>query len=644
MTDINTGNIGGIGQVKTEQISEAPRTDLLLPKDFIGHFKVGDTTPSVRNVKIWQAQNTGAITIIDFEDGQIGQDIWILGDGFTIIDDNTKIHTAAGGPLTLDAGQIHIFLKYDDGIWYEFCCGGGGSGSGTGGTHWFDGAGAPASGTGADTDYYLDTTTGDVYKKLIGIWSIVGNIKGPAGPPGPAGSTPTGTGFYHVTGGVMDAASVPFGNGAGQIAEGNDARFSDSRTPLAHHVSHENGGTDEISVVGLSGLLADPQTPLAHTHIEADITGLVVDLAAKVDAAVFNNHHARHENGGADQISVAGLNGVLANPQPPIIGATGTTAVAGNDARLTDARTPTAHHLTHQSGGTDAINVGGLSGVLNDPQPPIIGATGTTAVAGNDARLTDARTPTAHHAAHEPGGTDAMAVDAAVATGSLRTLGIGAQQAAAGNDSRLSDARTPTAHASTHAAAGSDPLTLSESQITNLTTDLAAKEATANKNAANGYAGLDASSRVNAAQSRSPGLATSANVALAASTTVNITGLDLAVKNGDVWILDYFIPVTVSGGVVGLKPIFTGITSTLAGSFDASGTVASVTAYSYTHSTTPTTASAVAFVTASFTGFIWVRARIVVSGADGSIRFGLTTGASAAGNILAGASLMATKV
>lgn len=48
-------------------------------------------------------------------------------------------------------------------------------------------------------------------------------------------------------------------------------------------------------------------------------------------------------------------------------------------------------------------------------------------------------------------------------------------QVVLGSDSRLTDQRTPTAHASTHAAAGSDPLTLSQSQITNLITDLAAK-------------------------------------------------------------------------------------------------------------------------------------------------------------------------
>lgn len=45
--------------------------------------------------------------------------------------------------------------------------------------------------------------------------------------------------------------------------------------------------------------------------------------------------------------------------------------------------------------------------------------------------------PTAHATTHQPGGTDAMAVDAAAASGSLRTLGTGAAQAAAGNDSRF---------------------------------------------------------------------------------------------------------------------------------------------------------------------------------------------------------------
>ena len=61
-----------------------------------------------------------------------------------------------------------------------------------------------------------------------------------------------------------------------------------------HASTHQNGGTDEISVAGLSGLLADGQTPLTHasTHASAgsdpltlaqsQVTSLTSDLAAKL--------------------------------------------------------------------------------------------------------------------------------------------------------------------------------------------------------------------------------------------------------------------------------------------------------------------------------------------------------------------------
>jgi len=52
--------------------------------------------------------------------------------------------------------------------------------------------------------------------------------------------------------------------------------------------------------------------------------------------------------------------------------------------------------------------------------------------------------------------------DGAAGTASMRTLGTGAQQACAGDDARLSDARTPTAHAATHKSGGSDPIKLDE--------------------------------------------------------------------------------------------------------------------------------------------------------------------------------------
>ena len=96
----------------------------------------------------------------------------------------------------------------------------------------------------------------------------------------------------------------------------------DTGVAAAHKTSHENGGSDEISALGLSGALADAQTPSAHK--------------------------TSHENGGSDEISVAGLSGALA-----------------------DAQTPAAHKTSHENGGSDEISVAGLSGVLADPQTPI---------------------------------------------------------------------------------------------------------------------------------------------------------------------------------------------------------------------------------------------------------------------------------
>jgi hypothetical protein len=65
-------------------------------------------------------------------------------------------------------------------------------------------------------------------------------------------------------------------------------------------------------------------------------------------------------------------------------------------------------------------------------------------------------------AAGAVGGTEVASAikDPAAATPGLRTLGTSSTSAAAGNDTRLSNARTPTAHASSHAPGSTDPITL----------------------------------------------------------------------------------------------------------------------------------------------------------------------------------------
>jgi hypothetical protein len=128
-------------------------------------------------------------------------------------------------------------------------------------------------------------------------------------------------------------------------------------------------------------------------------------------------------------------------------------AASGADARLSDSRavrlaatsqapTPTRRSRPGPS-PTPTSTAANKDGLAATPSLRTIGAGAQQVVAGNDARLTNTRAPTAHATTHQPGGSDAMAVDQAAATASLRTLGTGATQAAAGTDARLSDARTP---------------------------------------------------------------------------------------------------------------------------------------------------------------------------------------------------------
>ena len=181
-------------------------------------------------------------------------------------------------------------------------------------------------------------------------------------------------------------------------------------------------------------------------------------------------------------------------------GNTAGTACQGNDVRLADARTPKPHKATHQTGGSDAITPADIGAAAKTIQiKPGTGLTGggtleadrTLAVTygtaagtvcqGNDSRLSNARTPTAHKSAHKTGGTDALipadigAVPTTVQViagtglsggGSLaanRTLAVSfgttAGTVCQGNDSRLNNARTPVAHKATHAAGGADALT-----------------------------------------------------------------------------------------------------------------------------------------------------------------------------------------
>lgn len=119
--------------------------------------------------------------------------------------------------------------------------------------------------------------------------------------------------------------------------------------------------------------------------------------------------------------SVAGRQGAVTLGVGDVSGAVDTT-----DTRLSNARTPTAHKATHEPGGADA-----LSGLTNASiaANASIAKTKLAALA-----IADADVSTAAAIAETK---LALASDGPAGTATRRSLGAGAQQAAAGNDTRF---------------------------------------------------------------------------------------------------------------------------------------------------------------------------------------------------------------
>lgn len=104
--------------------------------------------------------------------------------------DVTKWYNGSGAPTTsigaegdyyLDTDTGNVYVKESTGWVYKIRIKGTDGTNGTNGSKWYEGEGAPSSELGTNGDYYLDTSTGDIYAKTDGAWSIRGNIGGSGG-------------------------------------------------------------------------------------------------------------------------------------------------------------------------------------------------------------------------------------------------------------------------------------------------------------------------------------------------------------------------------------------------------------------------------------------------------------------------------
>jgi len=116
-------------------------------------------------------------------------------------------------------------------------------------------------------------------------------------------------------------------------------RVSGGGAPDPHKTSHQDGGTDEISVEGLAGVLAAEQ--------KSSWSGVSGKPSTFTPAA----HASSHQDTGSDEISIAALSGESADEQKSTW-----AKVSGKPSTFT----PEGHHARHEAGGDDVVAGGAI--------------------------------------------------------------------------------------------------------------------------------------------------------------------------------------------------------------------------------------------------------------------------------------------
>jgi hypothetical protein len=141
--------------------------------------------------------------------------------------------------------------------------------------------GRPGGGTAR-----IAAVVGDRVALMVELTAVAGSSSGGGGGGEVPASRTISAGTGLTGGGDLSAnrtISANFGTTAGTIAQGNDSRLSNARTPTAHAASHATGSTDPITPAAI-GAATSAQGALADTAVQPDELG----TAAAQDVEAFD--------------------------------------------------------------------------------------------------------------------------------------------------------------------------------------------------------------------------------------------------------------------------------------------------------------------------------------------------------------------
>ena len=173
-----------------------------------------------------------------------------------------------------------------------------------------------------------------------GVQGVQGDV-GPTGPTGPKGDTGDG---LHIDGTVADYASLPTSAADGEMWATEDTGLLYVRQSGAWPAEFD--GLDLHGPQGPTGAKGDTGDP-GPQGVQG-VQGPQGDTGPQGPQGIQGVQGPKGDTGDPGPAGTTDWSGIANKPStfPPTIGSTGSTAVAGNDPRLTDQRTPSDNSVS----------------------------------------------------------------------------------------------------------------------------------------------------------------------------------------------------------------------------------------------------------------------------------------------------------